>query len=281
LGIKLFAANGKVEIQAQNDNLELTADKEIKIISANDKIHISSPKEILLTANGSYIKIDKSGVETGTSGIFTSHAKGHNLEAAKTMEPLKAPWESKPDEAPKETANEDSKNDEKTSTTDLTPEDIKKIESETNWPPEVIKSIRSMEEYKIYHDLKLQYMKVNGRDCLVLPKIDKTLQGDGDDNNKDTNIMKMKKGQAPYYTKDDQIHLHHMGQDPNGVLVHLPASIHLDPEKRKILHCNGNQGTHSEENKILTDAYRATHWHALSLIQDNTSEYITYKKETD
>lgn len=37
-GMKLFAAKGKVEIQAQGDNLEITAQKTLKLLSATEKI---------------------------------------------------------------------------------------------------------------------------------------------------------------------------------------------------------------------------------------------------
>ncbi|MDR2367617.1 MAG: type VI secretion system tip protein VgrG [Deltaproteobacteria bacterium] len=92
LGLKLFAGAGKVEIQAQSDNIEMIADKVINIISAKDTIQLSSPKEIILTANGSYIKIDSSGVESGTNGKFTAHASAHNFVGPATKETLTVSW---------------------------------------------------------------------------------------------------------------------------------------------------------------------------------------------
>jgi type VI secretion system secreted protein VgrG len=56
-GTKIFTAKGKVEIQAQSDDLEAIAAKTIKIISTEEGIEISASKSITLTAGGSQIKI--------------------------------------------------------------------------------------------------------------------------------------------------------------------------------------------------------------------------------
>ncbi|MUI33217.1 DUF2345 domain-containing protein, partial [Enterobacter cloacae] len=37
-GMKLFAGKGKVEIQAQSDNIEVTAQKAVRVVSATDRI---------------------------------------------------------------------------------------------------------------------------------------------------------------------------------------------------------------------------------------------------
>ncbi len=91
LGIRIFAAKGKVEIQAQSDDLDVVAEKILKLISAKERIHISAPKEILLTAGKSYIKIDPSGVESGTDGQFVAYAAQHKLAGPKTIPYLEVP----------------------------------------------------------------------------------------------------------------------------------------------------------------------------------------------
>jgi type VI secretion system secreted protein VgrG len=62
-GTKIFTAKGKVEIQAQSDNLEAIAAKTIKIISTQDGVEITASKSITLTAGGSQIKIGQNGIE--------------------------------------------------------------------------------------------------------------------------------------------------------------------------------------------------------------------------
>jgi type VI secretion system secreted protein VgrG len=67
-GMKLFAAKGKIEIQAQGDAMALTALNDITIISSSGKLMLSAEKEIWIGAGGSYIRITADTIENGTSG---------------------------------------------------------------------------------------------------------------------------------------------------------------------------------------------------------------------
>jgi len=62
-GMKLFAAKGKVEVQAQSDNIELTAQKGVKVVSTTDSIEIAADQGIVLTSGGAYIKIAGGNIE--------------------------------------------------------------------------------------------------------------------------------------------------------------------------------------------------------------------------
>jgi len=68
LGMRLIAAQGKVEMQAQSDEMALSALKDITITSTDSKIILTAPKEIWIGAGGSYIKINAEGIENGTPG---------------------------------------------------------------------------------------------------------------------------------------------------------------------------------------------------------------------
>ncbi|MBS6741121.1 MAG: type VI secretion system tip protein VgrG [Enterobacteriaceae bacterium] len=63
MGIKIFAGKGKVEIQAQSDEMTLDALKDIRISSSEGKILICAEKEIILTCGGGYIRIADGTVE--------------------------------------------------------------------------------------------------------------------------------------------------------------------------------------------------------------------------
>ncbi|HAJ3554677.1 TPA: type VI secretion system tip protein VgrG [Escherichia coli] len=63
LGIKIFAGKGKVEIQAQGDEMLLDALKDIRISSSEGRILISAKNEIILTSGGGYIRIGDGTVE--------------------------------------------------------------------------------------------------------------------------------------------------------------------------------------------------------------------------
>jgi type VI secretion system secreted protein VgrG len=85
MGIKMFAAKGKVEIQAQSDNIEIIADQVLKLISAKKSIEIAAAEEILLTAKGSYIKINGNGIEHGTLEGFTVYSASKNFTGPKSL----------------------------------------------------------------------------------------------------------------------------------------------------------------------------------------------------
>ncbi|MCK0746820.1 DUF2345 domain-containing protein, partial [Chromohalobacter nigrandesensis] len=70
-GIKLFAARGKVDLQAQSDNLEATARQNLNVTSSDDTIDLSAAKEILLVSGGAYVRIKDGHVELHAPGKVT------------------------------------------------------------------------------------------------------------------------------------------------------------------------------------------------------------------
>ncbi|MFG0586579.1 type VI secretion system Vgr family protein [Acinetobacter sp. YQ_14] len=76
-GIKQVAAKGKFEVHAQSDGMDLLAKQGIQIISTEDRIEITSPKEIVITAGGSQIKLNGSGIFPTTGGKFEVKAGQH------------------------------------------------------------------------------------------------------------------------------------------------------------------------------------------------------------
>ena len=78
-GARLYAGNGKVEIQAQGDGADLIARKGIQIISTEDVIEVKSLKEIILTSGTSQLKINGSGVFVTTGAMFEVKAGQHSF----------------------------------------------------------------------------------------------------------------------------------------------------------------------------------------------------------
>ncbi|ATA26962.1 type IV secretion protein Rhs [Brenneria goodwinii] len=64
-GMKLFASRGKVELQAQGDEMALDALKDVQIRSSEGRIIISAKKEIILSSGGGYLRIGNGEVESG------------------------------------------------------------------------------------------------------------------------------------------------------------------------------------------------------------------------
>ncbi|OJA82251.1 type VI secretion protein ImpA, partial [Burkholderia ubonensis] len=67
-GMKLFAAKGDVEIQAQNDNIEMIAQKTVKLLSATATLEGVAKQEVLLTSGGAYIRIKDGNIEIHAPG---------------------------------------------------------------------------------------------------------------------------------------------------------------------------------------------------------------------
>lgn len=90
LGIKLIAAAGKVEIQAHQDNIELTSAKRI-VISASDEIVLQAPKVSIITQGaqaafgGDSITYQASGAYTINSATFAHRGSGNGEIEALTL----------------------------------------------------------------------------------------------------------------------------------------------------------------------------------------------------
>ncbi|MEC5345333.1 DUF2345 domain-containing protein, partial [Brenneria populi] len=68
MGVKIFAAQGKVEIQAQSDALSLTGQKEVTLSSATQSVRITAQDELLLNCGGGYIRLKGGNIELGCPG---------------------------------------------------------------------------------------------------------------------------------------------------------------------------------------------------------------------
>ncbi|WP_207882870.1 type VI secretion system Vgr family protein [Pseudomonas sp. 30_B] len=91
LGMKLYANQGPVTIQAQNDGLELLARHGLDIVSTEDEIHITAKKKITLNAGGTYITLDPYRIELGTRGDFAIKAAHFEFRGPAKLHP-DVPW---------------------------------------------------------------------------------------------------------------------------------------------------------------------------------------------
>lgn len=86
MGMKLIAASGKIQVQAQDDELELLAKKVVAIISTTDWINITAKQGIRLNAGNSELVIDANGINGKTPGSNVIYAASHS-----TMGPESVP----------------------------------------------------------------------------------------------------------------------------------------------------------------------------------------------
>lgn len=99
-GMKLFAAKGKVEIQAHSDNVEITAQKTLRLLSATEKVEAAANQEILLTSGGAYIRISGGNIEIHAPGKIDVKGSQHSFNGpTSTTYPLPALPTSKYDTA--------------------------------------------------------------------------------------------------------------------------------------------------------------------------------------
>ncbi|KVV38087.1 type IV secretion protein Rhs [Burkholderia territorii] len=71
LGIKIFSARGKVQIQAQSDAMELVAQKDMRITSADGTTTVNAANGVVLGGGGTaYIKVQGDNVEIGGAGCL-------------------------------------------------------------------------------------------------------------------------------------------------------------------------------------------------------------------
>ncbi|CAG8863304.1 hypothetical protein PS627_00240 [Pseudomonas fluorescens] len=68
LGLKLLAARGPVEVQAQSDAMGLQSDKDLTLKSINGEMHLNAQHGITLVSRGAYIKLKDGSIEIGAPG---------------------------------------------------------------------------------------------------------------------------------------------------------------------------------------------------------------------
>ncbi|AAQ57703.1 type VI secretion system Vgr family protein [Chromobacterium violaceum] len=87
VALKLIAAKGKVQVQAQSDAMELTADKDVTITSCKERIVVNAKQEILVTAGGGYIRIAGGNIEVHCPGTVSVKGASHDLSGPASMNP--------------------------------------------------------------------------------------------------------------------------------------------------------------------------------------------------
>ncbi|WP_155627779.1 DUF2345 domain-containing protein, partial [Burkholderia territorii] len=96
LGLKLFAARGKVEIQAQSDEMNLISDKDMRVTSANGRVTVEAKSELILKCGGSYIRISSTGIEDGTRGNRTIKSNAFSRQGPSSFAETINTWKHAP-----------------------------------------------------------------------------------------------------------------------------------------------------------------------------------------
>jgi type VI secretion system secreted protein VgrG len=76
-GMKWIAGNGKVQIEAHKDRIDLTAKKAVRITSTTTEVRISAPVKVVVNGAGSFTEWSSAGILHGTLGGWVEHAASH------------------------------------------------------------------------------------------------------------------------------------------------------------------------------------------------------------
>ncbi|WP_273840482.1 DUF2345 domain-containing protein, partial [Providencia rettgeri] len=94
LGIKIFANQGKIAIEAQHDEVSLDALKDLSISSHDGKVIIKAKKEIILTSGGGYIRIADGTVECAAPDKIIQRSAVWQKFGGQSMNVAMQSWES-------------------------------------------------------------------------------------------------------------------------------------------------------------------------------------------
>lgn len=85
ISLKLIAAQGKIQLQAQHGEMELAAEKDLHITSTQEQIIIAAKKEILLTSGGGYIRIKGGNIDIHCPGVVSTKGAKHDISGPASM----------------------------------------------------------------------------------------------------------------------------------------------------------------------------------------------------
>ncbi len=69
--LKLIAAKGKIQMQAQSGEIEITADQAIKMTAINKDVTMLAPKDITMTSGGGYVKLGGGNIDIHAPGMVS------------------------------------------------------------------------------------------------------------------------------------------------------------------------------------------------------------------
>ncbi len=87
VSLKLIAAKGKIQLQAQSDDIEITGDKDLKVTACKESITVVAKDEILVTAGGGYIRLKGGNIEIHCPGTVTVKGANHDVSGPAQMRP--------------------------------------------------------------------------------------------------------------------------------------------------------------------------------------------------
>ncbi|WP_293931948.1 type VI secretion system Vgr family protein [Iodobacter sp.] len=85
VALKIIAAKGKIQLQAQSDDIEITADKNVKITACKENAEITAGNELLFTSGGGYIRIKDGNIEIHCPGEISIKGGEHEISGPTSL----------------------------------------------------------------------------------------------------------------------------------------------------------------------------------------------------
>jgi len=85
VALKLIAAKGQIQLQAQSGDIEITGDKDLKVTACKGLISISAKEEILMTAGGGYIRLKGGDIEIHCPGKVSIKGASHDMSGPTSL----------------------------------------------------------------------------------------------------------------------------------------------------------------------------------------------------
>ncbi|MDW5419266.1 DUF2345 domain-containing protein, partial [Iodobacter sp. CM08] len=92
VALKLIAAKGKIQLQAQSDDIEITGDKDLKVTACKGLLSISAKDEVLVTAGGGYIRLKGGDIEIHCPGEVSIKGASHDMSGPASLTPQFVPF---------------------------------------------------------------------------------------------------------------------------------------------------------------------------------------------
>lgn len=129
----------------------------------------------------------------------------------------------------------------------------KSLKEENGWSNEIVDTIGSVEEAKIYQDANLKEEEIGGRKCLVRRDLDLEQK----DEFGRTNRQRMENGNCPLTKGGGYVELHHIGQKDDSPLAELTTQEHRGKGNDAVLH---DKTKESEIDRGSFATTRKQHW---------------------
>ncbi len=85
-GMKIYAGAGKVDIQAQEDAIDVSALQDITITSGQGSVKVNASQELILSCGGAYIKLSGGNIELGCPGNILLKSANVNQTGPATLD---------------------------------------------------------------------------------------------------------------------------------------------------------------------------------------------------